>query len=69
MNLAKKKLTKTLQENRSIKQQLTGLTVENEELKSDDRVNWFLAGGGVLLLGILIGKITNRPKKRKPSLL
>ena len=65
----KKKLTETVSENKSIKQKLTTLTRENEELISDDRINWFLAGGGVLLLGIIIGKITSRSRKRKPSLL
>lgn len=65
----KQNLTATLNENKSIKQTLATLTRENEELKSDDRINWFLAGGGVLLLGIIIGKITNRSRKRKPSLL
>lgn len=65
----KKKLTETVNENKSIKQKLTTLTRENEELISDDRINWFLAGGGVLLLGIIIGKITSRSRKRKPSLL
>lgn len=65
----KKKLTETVNENKSVKQKLTTLTRENEELKSDERINWFLAGGGVLLLGIIIGKITSRSRKRKPSLL
>ncbi len=65
----KKKLANTINENKSIKQKLSSLTRENEELKSDDRLNWFLAGGGVLLLGIIIGKITTRSRKRKPSLM
>ena len=65
----KKKMTETVNENKSIRQKLTTLTRENEELKSDERISWFLAGGGVLLLGIIIGKITSRSRKRKPSLL
>jgi len=65
----KKQLKSTIDENKTIKQKLTSLTRENEELESDERVNWFLAGGGVLLLGIIIGKITSRSRKRKPSLL
>ena len=65
----KENLANSVKENKSIKQQLKRLTRENEELKRDERVNWFLAGGGVLLLGIIIGKITNRQRKRKPSLL
>jgi SH3 domain protein len=65
----KQKMANTLVENKSFKQKLSSLTRENEELKSDDRLNWFLAGGGVLLLGIIIGKITTRSRKRKPSLM
>lgn len=65
----KQNLANTITENKSIKQKLSGLTRENEELKSDDKLNWFLAGGGVLLLGIIIGKITTRSRKRKPSLI
>ncbi len=65
----KQNLANTITENKSIKQKLSGFTRENEELKSDDRLNWFLAGGGVLLLGIIIGKITTRSRKRKPSLM
>ena len=65
----KQKMANTVTENKSIKQKLSSLTRENEELKSDDRLNWFLTGGGVLLLGIIIGKITTRSRKRKPSLM
>ncbi len=65
----KQQLTDVTEENKSIKENLTILARENETLKDDERVNWFLAGGGVLLLGIIIGKITSRSRKRKPSLL
>jgi SH3 domain protein len=65
----KDQLANVTDENNSIKETLAVLTRENERLKSDERINWFLAGGGVLLLGIIIGKITSRSRKRKPSLL
>ena len=65
----KQELTDVTAENKAIKEKLTVLARENEELKNDEKINWFLAGGGVLLLGIIIGKITSRSRKRKPSLL
>ena len=57
------------QENQKLKKQLTQVMSENDKLKSDDRINWFLAGGGVLLVGLIIGKITSGSRRRKPSLL
>ena len=65
----KQELTNVAAENKAIKEKLTVLVRENEELKNDEKISWFLAGGGVLLLGIIIGKITSRSRKRKPSLL
>ena len=65
----KQELTDIAAENKAIKEKLSVLVRENEELKNDEKINWFLAGGGVLLLGIIIGKITSRSRKRKPSLL
>ena len=65
----KQELTDVAAENKAIKEKLSVLARENEELKNDEKINWFLAGGGVLLLGIIIGKITSRSRKRKPSLL
>lgn len=65
----KQELTDVTAENKSIKEKLTVLARENEKLINDERVSWFLAGGGVLLLGIIIGKITSRSRKRKPSLM
>ena len=57
------------QENQKLKEQLAQVMSENDKLKSDDRINWFLAGGGVLLVGLIIGKITSGSRRRKPSLL
>ena len=65
----KQQLTDVTGENKAIKEKLTILARENEKLINDERVSWFLAGGGVLLLGIIIGKITSRSRKRKPSLM
>ncbi len=56
-------------ENNTLTQQMEILKQTNETLRSDYAVKWFLAGGGVLILGMLIGGITRGSKKRKPSLL
>jgi len=52
-----------------LKNRLTSLTLENKELRENERIKWFLAGGGVLVCGWLIGLITCRSRKRKLSLL
>lgn len=55
--------------NKELQEQLANLVEENEELKSNETKQWFLMGGGVLLLGILLGKLPGPSRKRKPSLL
>ncbi len=46
------------------------LTQENENLKSSQKVRWFLAGALVFLSALLIGLIAGRrEKKRRPSLI
>ena len=52
-----------------LRSRLTALTLENKDLRENERIKWFLAGGGVLVCGWLIGLITCRSRKRKPSLL
>ncbi len=49
----------------------TLITVEqqNSDLKRKTALTWFLAGGGVLLLGWLIGMFTGKSRRRRPSLL
>jgi len=42
---------------------------ENERLSKNETLKWFLAGGGVLLLGWLIGLVSRSSKKKRPSLL
>jgi len=48
---------------------IASLTEDNEKLISDARINWFLAGAGILLLGMILGKLTSRSRRHKPSLL
>lgn len=52
-----------------LKSKLAAVTLENKELREDERIKWFLAGGAVLVCGWLIGLITCRSRRRKTSLL
>ncbi len=45
-----------------LKQQLNSI-------QASTNIKWFLAGGGVLLIGWILGLITNKRKRRRPSLL
>ncbi len=38
-------------------------------LEANTNIKWFLAGGGVLLVGWILGIFTTKRKKRRPSLL
>jgi len=62
-------LDKTTRENKALTQKLALVRQESDNLRNDNALKWFLAGGGVLLLGILIGRMTGRSRRRKPSLL
>lgn len=52
-----------------LRTRLAAITMENKELRENERIQWFLAGGGILVVGWLIGLITCRARRRKPSLL
>jgi SH3 domain protein len=52
-----------------LRNKLAAVTLENKELRENERIKWFLAGGGVLVCGWLIGLISCRSRKRKLSLL
>ncbi|MBU0664848.1 MAG: TIGR04211 family SH3 domain-containing protein [Proteobacteria bacterium] len=54
---------------KELRDKLAEVTMENQALRKDERIQWFLAGGGVLVIGWLIGLITCRSRRRKPSLL
>ncbi|MBM9537944.1 TIGR04211 family SH3 domain-containing protein [Desulfobulbus alkaliphilus] len=45
------------------------LQIENSILKKNQSIKWFLAGSGTLLLGWLIGRMTNSGVRRKKSSL
>jgi SH3 domain protein len=65
----KKSLSETAKELQEIKHKYTIAKQENEHLRDNSRIKWFLAGGGILIVGWIIGLITTRGRKRRPSLL
>lgn len=68
-SLAEQQLAETGKELEELRDKLALVTLEKQELQKNDRIQWFLAGGGVLLIGWIIGLITCRSGRRKPSLL
>ncbi len=52
-----------------ITKKLAALTIENKELREDKQLQWFLAGGGVFVLGWIFGFLSCKARNRKPSLL
>ncbi len=65
----KKALSETAEELQEVKHKYTIVEQENEHLRDNSRIKWFLAGGGLLIVGWIIGLITTRGRKRRPSLL
>ncbi len=65
----KEDMKKAKQENDSLVKEIASLKEENNGLKKNNSINWFLAGGGVLLAGIVIGKLSSKSRKRKSSLM
>jgi SH3 domain protein len=65
----KKALSETAEELQEVKHKYTIAEQENEHLRDNSRIKWFLAGGGILIVGWIIGLITTRGRKRRPSLL
>ena len=59
---------KTALENTTIIEKLKEVESRNKNLEKDSTVKWFLAGGGVLLLGMLLGASSNKSRRKKSSL-
>jgi SH3 domain protein len=51
-----------------LRQELAATSEENSRLKSNQSIKWFLAGGGTLIFGCLVGMISARSKRRRSSL-
>ncbi|MEE4239973.1 MAG: TIGR04211 family SH3 domain-containing protein, partial [Desulfopila sp.] len=52
----------------ALQQELESVVTENEQLEAGRNIKWFLAGGGTLIFGCIVGMISARSKKRKSSL-
>jgi len=65
----KQSLSKTTKQLQEIRQKLIATEEENRHFKNNDRIKWFLAGGGVLILGWIAGLIAGRGRKRKSLVL
>lgn len=62
-------MQKISQENTILTQKLVVLEQANETLRKNYTLKWFLAGGGVLLLGIFIGGLARGSRRKRTSLL
>ena len=60
---------KTRQEMEQMQAAMQEVQQQNNDLRRKSALSWFLAGGGVLMVGWIIGLITCRSRKRRPSLL
>lgn len=65
----KNALSETAEELRELKHKYNIAEQENAHLRNNSRIKWFLAGGGLLLVGWIIGLITTRGRRRRPTLL
>ena len=65
----KEDMLKATQQNELLAQEMGTLKEENNRLKKDKSVNWFIAGGGVLLVGMFLGRLSSKSRKRKSSLM
>jgi SH3 domain protein len=66
----KERLIEAEQQVATLEARLSELEQENRSLKKDGAMRWFLAGGGVLLVGWILGVLfSSRSSKRRSSLL
>ena len=64
----KKNLDQSKQTITKLQQDLGSVAAENKRLKASQNIRWFLAGGGTLIFGCIVGMIFSKSKKRKSSL-
>lgn len=65
----KNNMEKISRENEILTQKAALLEQENKSLRSNYTLKWFLAGGGVLVFGMIIGGMFKGSRKKKQSLL
>lgn len=64
----KKNLTVSQELIASLRKELSIISAENDQLKDNQNIKWFLAGGGTLIFGCIVGMASSRSRKRKSSL-
>jgi SH3 domain protein len=65
----KEDMLKATQEKEVLAQEVNTLKEENAGMNKDKSIHWFLAGGGVLLVGVFLGRLSGKSRKRKSSLI
>jgi len=65
----KQDLERTAGENGTLLEKLAVVEEQYNGLKKDSTMYWFLAGAGVLVVGIILGKMPGPSRRRKSSLL
>lgn len=65
----KQDMEKATEQNTILTEEITALKEENAKLSKDKSVHWFMAGGGVLLVGMFLGRLFSNSRKRKSSLI
>jgi len=65
----KEDMQKATRENESLAQEMASLKEQNNTLNKNKSVNWFMAGAGVLLAGMFLGRLTSKSRRRKSSLM
>lgn len=65
----KEEMVKATEHNKLLTQEITALKEESAQLNKDTSIHWFLAGGGVLLIGMFLGRSFSKSRKRKSSLI
>jgi len=65
----KENMEKTAEENSTLMGKLAQVEEQYNALNKDNKMYWFLAGAGVLFVGIILGKMPSPSRRRKSSLL
>jgi SH3 domain protein len=65
----KQDLERTAGENGTLLEKLAVVEEQYNALKKDSTMYWFLTGAGVLIVGIILGKMPGPSRRRKSSLL
>ncbi len=66
--LLKENFDKSQETIKTLENELSMVTNENDKLRSNQTIKWFLAGGGTLIFGTIVGRTSARSRKRKSSL-